>query len=49
VATVTGGIVIGVFCGLTLLGQKRWLTLPLEAYVEIFRIPRLPPVESVSG
>src|ERR1700720_1464517 len=37
VATVAGGIVIGVFCGLTLLGQKRWLTLPLEAYVEIFR------------
>ena len=37
VATVAGGIVIGVFCGLTLLGQKRWLTLPLEGYVEIFR------------
>src|SRR5713101_7736731 len=31
VATVIGGIVIGVLCG------KRWLTLPLEAYVEIFR------------
>src|SRR6266853_568331 len=37
VATVAGGIVIGVFCGLTLLSQKRWLTLPLEAYGEIFR------------
>src|SRR6266550_4732552 len=37
VATVAGGIVIGVFCGLALLGQKRWLTLPLEGYVEIFR------------
>jgi polar amino acid transport system permease protein len=37
VATVAGGIVIGVFCGLALLGQKRWLTAPLEAYVEIFR------------
>src|SRR6201988_2158945 len=37
VATVAGGIVIGVFCGLALLGQKRWITLPLEAYVEIFR------------
>jgi len=37
VATVVGGIVIGVFCGLALLSQKRWLTLPLEAYVEIFR------------
>ena len=37
VATVAGGIVIGVFCGLALLSQKRWLTLPLEGYVEIFR------------
>jgi polar amino acid transport system permease protein len=37
VATVAGGIVIGVLCGLALLGQKRWLTLPLEGYVEIFR------------
>jgi polar amino acid transport system permease protein len=37
VATVAGGIVIGIFCGLALLGQKRWLTLPLEGYVEIFR------------
>ncbi|MBV9687938.1 MAG: amino acid ABC transporter permease [Alphaproteobacteria bacterium] len=37
VATVAGGIVIGVFCGLALLSPKRWLTLPLEAYVEIFR------------
>src|SRR5262249_59234368 len=37
IATVAGGIVIGVFCGLALLGQRRWLTLPLESYVEIFR------------
>src|SRR5271166_2391539 len=37
VATVVGGIVIGVFCGLALLGRKRWITLPLEGYVEIFR------------
>src|ERR1700737_186964 len=37
IATIAGGIVIGVFCGLALLGQKRWLTLPLEGYVEIFR------------
>ena len=37
VATVAGGILIGVFCGLALLGQKRWITLPLEGYVEIFR------------
>jgi len=37
VATVAGGILIGVFCGLALLGQKRWIALPLEGYVEIFR------------
>ena len=37
VATVAGGIVIGVFCGLALLGRRRWLAMPLEAYVEIFR------------
>src|SRR5216684_7181633 len=36
-ATVIGGIVIGCFCGLALLSPRRWLTLPLEAYVEIFR------------
>ena len=37
VATVAAGIVIGVFCGLALLGRRRWLAMPLEAYVEIFR------------
>jgi len=36
-ATVLGGIVIGVICGLALLSRRRWLTLPLEAYVEAFR------------
>ena len=36
-ATVVGGIVIGVICGLGLLSRRRWLTLPLEGYVEIFR------------
>lgn len=36
-ATVVGGIVIGVFCGLGLLSRRRWLTLPLEGYVEVFR------------
>jgi polar amino acid transport system permease protein len=36
-ATVVGGIVIGVICGLALLSRRRWLTLPLEAYVEVFR------------
>jgi polar amino acid transport system permease protein len=36
-ATVAGGIVIGIFCGLALLSRRRGLTLPLEAYVEVFR------------
>ena len=36
-ATVVGGIVIGVICGLGLLSRRRWLTLPLEGYVEVFR------------
>jgi polar amino acid transport system permease protein len=36
-ATVAGGIVIGVVCGLALLSRRPWLTLPLEAYVEVFR------------
>jgi polar amino acid transport system permease protein len=37
VVTVVGGIVIGVFCGLALLSARRWVTFPLDAYVEIFR------------
>ena len=36
-ATMGGGIVIGIICGLGLLSRRRWLTLPLEGYVEIFR------------
>jgi polar amino acid transport system permease protein len=36
-ATVVGGIIIGVICGLGLLSRRRWLTLPLEGYVEVFR------------
>jgi polar amino acid transport system permease protein len=36
-ATVVSGIVIGVICGLGLLSRRRWLTLPLEGYVEVFR------------
>jgi polar amino acid transport system permease protein len=36
-ATVVGGIVIGVICGLAMLSHRRWLTLPLEGYVEVFR------------
>jgi polar amino acid transport system permease protein len=40
-ATVVGGIVIGVICGLGLLSRRRWLTLPLEGYVEVFRCTQL--------
>src|SRR6201981_3112763 len=36
-ATVVGGVVIGVICGPGLLSHRRWLTLPLEGYVEVFR------------
>jgi polar amino acid transport system permease protein len=36
-ATVVCGVVIGVICGLGLLSRRRWLTLPLEGYVEVFR------------
>ena len=36
-ATVVGGVVIGVICGLALLSRRGWLTLPLEGYVEVFR------------
>jgi len=36
-ATVVGGIVIDVICGLGLLSRRRWLTIPLEGYVEVFR------------
>ena len=36
-ATVVGGVVIGVICGLALLSRRRWLTFPLEGYVEVFR------------
>jgi len=36
-ATVVGGIVIGVICGLGLLSRRHWLTIPLEGYVEVFR------------
>src|SRR5437762_10808482 len=36
-ATVVGGILIGVVCGLALISRRRWVTLPIEGYVEIFR------------
>src|SRR4029453_13626557 len=37
VGTVVGGMIIGVICGLLLLGRSRWVTLPVHYYVEIFR------------
>ena len=37
VGTVVGGLVIGVLCGLGLLANRWWLTLPIHAYVEVFR------------
>lgn len=34
---VAGGLVIGLLAGLGQLSSKRWLTLPLRAFVEVFR------------
>ena len=35
--TVAGGLVIGVVCGMGLLANRWWLTVPIHAYVELFR------------
>lgn len=35
--TVAGGLVIGVICGIGLLANRWWLTLPIHIYVEVFR------------
>ena len=35
--TVAGGLVIGVICGMGLLANRWWLTVPIHAYVELFR------------
>jgi polar amino acid transport system permease protein len=35
--TVLGGLIIGVVCGMLLLGRRRWITLPVRLYVELFR------------
>ena len=35
--TVLGGLVIGVICGIALLYRRRWVTLPIHLYVEVFR------------
>ena len=35
--TVAGGLIIGVVCGMATLTRKLWITVPVHAYVEIFR------------
>ena len=35
--TVVGGLIIGVICGMLLLYRRKWVTLPIHYYVEIFR------------
>jgi polar amino acid transport system permease protein len=37
VGTVLGGLIIGVICGMALLYRRRWVTLPIHIYVEVFR------------
>lgn len=37
VGTIVGGLVIGVVCGVALLAPYRWVTLPINAYVQFFR------------
>ena len=36
-ATVFGGLVIGVLCGMGLLANRWWLSGPIHIYVEVFR------------
>jgi polar amino acid transport system permease protein len=35
--TVLGGLIIGAICGIALLYRRRWVTWPIQAYVEVFR------------
>ena len=35
--TVLGGMIIGVICGMLLLTRRKWVTLPVHFYVELFR------------
>ena len=35
--TVLGGLIIGVTCGMLLLYRRKWVTLPIHLYVEVFR------------
>ena len=37
VGTVVGGLIIGVLCGVALLVPYRWVTFPINAYVQFFR------------
>lgn len=37
VGTVVGGLIIGVVCGVALLVPYRWVTIPINAYVQFFR------------
>ncbi len=37
VGTVLGGLIIGVILGMLLLYRRKWVTLPIHAYVEVFR------------
>src|SRR3954469_16237390 len=35
--TVLGGLIIGMIFGMALLYRRKWLTLPIHFYVELFR------------
>ncbi|MBI1779034.1 MAG: amino acid ABC transporter permease [Proteobacteria bacterium] len=37
VGTVVGGLLIGVLCGVALLLPYRWITIPINVYVQFFR------------
>ncbi len=37
VGTVLGGLIIGVVLGMLLLSRRKWVTLPIHFYVELFR------------
>ncbi|MGE0769393.1 MAG: amino acid ABC transporter permease [Beijerinckiaceae bacterium] len=35
--TIIGGLIVGLFAGLMLLSRRKWIRLPIHAYVEAFR------------
>jgi len=37
IGTIVGGLIIGVVCGVLLLFPYRWVTIPINAYVQFFR------------